>query len=342
MIRSLVFGLTLLFSSAGFASEFTIAPSAGTTNGGTEVTIRGEFGDHPYVVRFDGTPAQSTVRVDAHTLVAVTPPHPWGGTHVVVFENGIGIETGLTFAFVIASPKALERILIPLLTPPIHGAFGSEFHTSFRGYNASESEVGADVYGLEMDCFPCPVGDVFTPLGVGPNSDFGPVIMSGTPDRPGRFLYVAPDQAGPLEFNLRVRDVTREGLNFGTEIPVVREREFRSSRVTLIGVPTDSRFRNTLRVYATALTDLIVTFSNGTQRVERSVTMQHSREPFDPEYATIGDFPVFAGQAELVTITIDSVGSAVSNPPAPPSPIWAFVTVTNNETQAITTIAPQR
>ena len=99
--------------------------------------------------------------------------------------------------------------------------------------------------------------------------------------------------------NLRVRDVTREGLNFGTEIPVVRAREFRSSRVTLIGVPADSRFRNTLRVYATGLTDLIVTFSNGTLRVERYVTMQHSRDPFDPAYATIGDFPVFAGQAEF-------------------------------------------
>ena len=336
MIRSTLCSLSLLFSSALFASEYTIAPSAGTSGGGTEVTIQGELGEGSYAVLFDGTPATSTVRVDAHTLVAVTPPHRWGGTHVALLENGVAIETRLTFTFVIAEPKALEQILIPLLTPPVHGAFGSEFHTAFRGYNASASEVGADVYGLEMDCFPCPVGDPFAPLGVGPNSEFGPVILSGTPERPGRFIYVAPDQGSALEFNLRVRDVTREELNFGTEIPVVREREFRSSRVTLIGVPTDPRFRNTLRVYATALTDLIVTFSNGTQRVERSVTMQHERDPFDPEYAAIGDFPVFAGQTVFLTTTIDPAGAALV------SPIWAFVTVTNNETQAITTITPQR
>lgn len=340
MIRSLFFGLSLLFSSALFASGYTIAPPAGTSNGGTEVTIQGQFGDLPYIVRFDGTPAQSTVRVDAHTLVAVTPPHPWGGTHVVILENDIAIETGLTFTFVYVEAKALEQILIPLLTPPIHGAFGSEFHTAFRGYAASET--GADIFGLEEDCLPCLVFGLPYPMGVGPYSEFGRVILSGTPSRPGRFVYAAPDQASSLEFNLRVRDVTREGLNFGTEIPVVRAREFRSSRVTLIGVPADSRFRNTLRVYATGLTDLIVTFSNGTQRVERYVTMQHSRDPFDPAYATIGDFPVFAGQAEFVTITIDPVPAALIDPPPPRSPIWAFVTVTNNETQAITTITPQR
>src|SRR5688572_22764238 len=82
---------------------------------------------------------------------------------------------------VFATESSFESILIPLLTPPIKGAFGSEFHTHFHVHNRS-SENGIVIEGLR-DCIPCPV---FTFI-VEPNEERDDVGMDGTP---GLFITV--------------------------------------------------------------------------------------------------------------------------------------------------------
>ena len=39
-------------------------------------------------------------------------------------------------------------------------------------------------------------------------------------------MYVDDSQVDLLTMNLRVHDVSRADLNFGTEMPIVRERDF--------------------------------------------------------------------------------------------------------------------
>jgi hypothetical protein len=127
--------------------------------------------------------------------------------------------------------------------------------------------------------------------------------------------------------NLRVHDVTRSDVNFGTEIPIVREGDWVNDHIVLTGVPTDSRFRNTLRIYGQEPFQAVVTIGN---RAPVHLTLSQANGLFEVPYAIWGDFP---RDGAPVRVTIESVPNDV--------PMWAMITVTNNETQLISTITPQ-
>jgi hypothetical protein len=245
--------------------------------------------------------------------------------------------TSLLFALLFASslsaadPLPRERILLPLLTPPVHGAFGSEFHTKLRIYNHFDDAI--DLTGIAPVCnlSACPTPST----SIGPESEVDDIELSGSP---GRFFTVLASHARHLSFHLRVSDVTRAALNFGTEIPVVRENEMTTGTLHLIGVPADARFRKTLRIYATEGTFLWVSFTDGVETILRTVVLAPGRDAFEPAYAMISDFPTFASGAKQITVTIEPPPLLH---PLPQPPYWAFVSVTNNETQVITTITPQ-
>jgi hypothetical protein len=129
-----------------------------------------------------------------------------------------------------------------------------------------------------------------------------------------------------------VYDQSRTTQSFGTEIPIVRERQFTngSTVLTLLNVPTDARFRNTLRIYGTAAAQVVVRVSAPTiSPVDSPVTLNAGENVFKPAAATFSSFPTGVG---LVTVTITVPVQAH---------VWAFVSVTNNDTQQITTITPQ-
>jgi hypothetical protein len=268
-------------------------------------------------------------------LVAVTPPHLPGETSVTLFEFDIGIPTNLTFEFFGEVPPEYERVLLPVFTPPVNGAFGSEFHTDLRVGTRRDSLL--EIFGLDEDCAPplvCESFGINRPYLLFAGNEVKPndVTYSG---KPGRFLFLPAEQMKALSANLRVYDVSRADLNFGTEIPVVHMRDFVKDRLVLLGVPTDPRFRNTLRIYGVGPSTVMVTVE-GRPPVE--VHVQEGTDLFDPAYAVFTDFPI--GSAP-VSVTIDA--EQYTGPISPPLvfPIWAFITLTNNETQVISTISPQ-
>jgi hypothetical protein len=261
-------------------------------------------------------------------------------TGMLVFEisndpmtRAILLSLLLSTSLFAADPFPSERILVPLLTEPVHGAFGSEFHTRLRIYNGFENDIA--VQGIAPPCLlsACPI--ISTTI-IEAGLEMGEIQLDGTP---GRFISVLAGPAQHLAFHLRVHDVTRTALNFGTEIPVVREREMTTQAIHLIGVPADPRFRNTLRIYATDATALWVTFTDGVDEVRRTVTLVPGRDAFEPAYAMVSDFPAFASGAQQIKVTIEPLPTLH---PLPQPPFWAFVSVTNNETQVITTITPQQ
>lgn len=244
--------------------------------------------------------------------------------------------TALLLALPLLAQSPSDRILLPILTPPVHGAYGSEFHTDLRIVNTSDDPVF--LLGIDAKCngfcFPHLPGQ---PYILEPNSEIEPdeVILNGTP---GRFVIVASAEVGALSMNLRVHDETRGGLNFGTEIPIVRMRDFAINKLDLIGVPTDPRFRNTLRIYAESPIDVLVTVGNRppvTVHLTGGITIGNL-DFSKPAYAMFTNFPT--GFAP-VRVTIETNPGFALHPFE--IPIWAFITVTNNETQAITTITPR-
>lgn len=238
-------------------------------------------------------------------------------------------QTPMTISTSSGIPESYERILLPVFTPPVHGAFGSEFRTDLRiMHSFGEPEV--TLYGVSPICITCLPPPENAPLVLQPREEIGPegIVYNGSP---GRFLYASPGEAPLLAMNLRVYDVTRDAMNFGTEIPVVRQSDFvMKNHLTLLGVPTDPRFRNTLRIYADRRLPFLVTVGD---REPVSIRLESGRDVFDPAYAVFDDFPI-GSQPVRVTIKVDS-------PLAVVMPFWAFITVTNNETQMITTITPQ-
>ena len=325
--------VTLLAFPLLAQTPYSITPSAGPTSGGTEVTVRGDFGSWPYHVIFGSTAVQAT-RVDDHTLVAITPPHLPGSVDVQIFEYDIIISTGLKFDFFGGVPPSFERVMLPVFTGPVNGAFGSEFHTELR--IANSGSASATLYGLRPDCpfGPCIFIPETMPYELASNAEVKPHDVDNDGD-PARFLWVDNNDNVDLSFNLRVHDVTRSDSNFGTEIPVVRDNDWVINKIVLIGVPTDPRFRNTLRIYGQNPFIAKVTVGD---RPPVRIPLSTTNSIFDVPYAALGDFPI---GTETVRVTIEA--ESLLGPSIGPieEPMWAMITVTNNDTQLISTITPQ-
>jgi len=172
------------------------------------------------------------------------------------------------------------------------------------------------------------------------------------PTNPGRLLYqFGLPSMGPHSYELSVRDLARQAESWGTEIPVIRANEFRRGTMQLLNVPTDRRFRLALRLYDPHATNrLSVTVriydqSAGTLLRTISLTLPTPVPNSFPEY---NGYPAFPGYAEVNDLLASIEGS--------PSPqalrievvasdakagYWGFVSITNNETQQVTTITPQ-
>lgn len=335
LLRRIPLFLLTLFLSTSLFAAYTMTPTSGPTSGGTSVTITGEFGNWPYQVLFGDAPARSTTRVNQTTLVAVTPDHLPGPSAVGILEGDVVLDPALTFTFVGAPTSAYEGLLLPILSPPVPGAFGSRFVTDFEMASKTDSPVG--VFGLAENCvFLCVSLPNFsdTPVLAQPVGATGEASVQYN-GSPGRFIYVRRDETPNLSINLRVYDESVAATNFGTEMPVPRFADFDSRRIVLLGVPTDDRFRNLLRIYGFGPSQVTVTVE-GQSPV--AVFLPAPPDIFTPAYATFSGFPVGAGE---VAVTIDAQPGASGPSPPIEFPIWGFITVTNNELQTITTISPK-
>ena len=224
-----------------------------------------------------------------------------------------------------------EQLLLPIFAADTPGAFGSLWTTELWLRNDTD-----------MPAFVTPLT---TPHGYPPpRSTTQPSFYKLLPgEPPGTFIYVDQDQHLGLHFNLRIRDVSRPSLTWGTELPVVPERKFARSAIVLINVPLEGRFRSGLRIYESraagtgAARIRIFDDVGGALVVETTVALP-AREPTDygPGYTQVLDlraaFPQLR-EVEVARIEVEPIGDATR--------IWAFVSVTSNETQHVTTVTPQ-
>jgi hypothetical protein len=318
----------------------SISPGQGPVTGGTPVTVRG-FGfsaTGPFVLTFGGAGAASVRMVDANTITAMTPQHLPGPVTVSLSQPDGSASMNDSFVFTGNATDAFDRLLLPLFVPPIYGAYGSQFVTNLSLWNATLEEM--TVYGLEAPCSsdPCvPAGDATLPSRPIQISTFQP---TGTPAAPGKFIYVPKGSASYLTAELRVEDVSRQSDTWGTHIPVVADRDMRTSIAALLDIPTDSRFRNMLRVYGDQEGTVQVRIVQTTPPIGVvsvvSLPLTPGATMFDPSYASFSAFPlppITTGPARpKLRVEIEPVTYLLH--------AWAFVSVTNNETQQITVIAP--
>jgi hypothetical protein len=333
----------------------SVTPSQGTVAGGTTVMIRGSgFSNQcavclaPIVVpevNFGGVPAASVEFIDETALRVVTPRHLPGVANVNVAqysgEGQVFATLPNAFEFTGQIDEAFDPILFPVFSPPVHGQNGSEFRTIAKLWNKGTSAVV--VYGLDISCtlFDPPLGPE-TPWFIAPRGN-EMLLTTDCSETAGRMFFV-PKGDTSIVTSLRVQEMSRQAENHGVEMPVVRRKDF-SDTVALVGVPNDPRFRLTLRIYSLGYGGIstvnVTVFSKNGQssanhQEQLALLPGPARSPFEPSYAAFTGFfpPSVYGEGDLTVL----IENAAPNDP----PIWAFITVTNNETQHITTVTPQQ
>ncbi len=337
--------LILLIATSAFAIPVitSVSPTTGSVAGGTTVTILGQgFNDNCNIcsppfgglsVYFGNTQVTEIKLINSTKMEVTAPPHPPGKVSITVrtIDGSDPNVSVLEDAFTYTGnwTAEYEPVLFPIFTPPIKGAFGAEFHTAARV--ASEADP-FDIFGVDTNCTlidPPVLPDRPYRIGTGET-----VLDTRCNTSVGRLFFVPAAHVDDFAANLRVTDVTRQAQSHGVEVPVVRLRDFTTSKIALLGVPVDPRFRNTLRIYGLpgGAQSVIVSISGATT----TLTLQQPASIYEPSYAQV-DFIVDAvSPGGTVTVTIDQMRNGI----VPPTSIWAMVSVTNNDTQQITLVTP--
>jgi len=245
-----------------------------------------------------------------------------------------------------ANPDDYVRYLIPLVQRDIKGANGSVWTSELRFRNRWDRDIpiiGPLCSPVADPCVP--------PIDIPPGATVTLPIQPRGDGVDGAFLYVPiAVTGGPRPaITLHVRDTSKGTGGYGTQVVTPRIDEYQP-RVDLIGIPTDSRYRGTLRIYGSGAAPQLVRVSTysetgndvlNTQLVPLSGILNIAFDPFPshPAYAQLDAVPdsVRAADADRIRIVVDTP-DAGDNPPL----IWALVTITDNVTQLPSTIAPNR
>lgn len=356
MRKSLLVLLSVILAVHAGATPVILSmnPNEGFNFGPSHVTIIGSgFADGAVQVLFGDVQAD-VLEVSATRLYVLAKPtangtiREPGRVSVTVRVAGHG-EVVLPNSFTFdpnaqPGPGDYDRLLIPLTTKTANGAHGSVWETQLRIFNAAHLDVRLP--GPEQIFHSPPIdGDVVVPA----HKTITATVVGRDTTVDGAFLYVPTPMAYVPRFSLRVRDTSVNATNLGTEIPVIRQQHAGSDLV-LFDIPNDPHYRATLRIYgftpAPMLVGVSVYAENSDTPIEQYdvtlsgvVTAVYVPFPPHPAYVAFDPLtPAVRASTSRVRIEVTNYGSIIS-PPGPP--IWAFVSITNNETQQVTLVTPK-
>ena len=247
----------------------------------------------------------------------------------------------LILVIVAPSAQAAEsKLLLPILAPtPVAGAFGSLWTTQVTIVN-----VGAQSIRVSGLLEPCPFECIYPDLPPKTTTDFSRYSSRGVP---GRFLWVDADRRGDIKMELRVRDLSRQLSTWGTEIPVIDEANASQQTVQLLAVPVDTEFRSLLRVYdfdpapghfvvvRVFVPRVFKPYSPNPDELLKEISLPLSVPDRTDEYPGYAQLNI----SGLVDLSSGNLRIEVA-PTTTGLRFWAFVSVTNNNTQHVTLITP--
>jgi hypothetical protein len=328
-----VFGTTSFVVREAGQKPFEIHPFAVPTTG-ADLRLRmtgvscGATCDN---VRIDvgGVRAKNVVQSGFNTIWFDAPPHPEGLVDVsVLIGDAVALSRGALYYFDHAERSVFERILFPVLFTT-DGAAGSRWVSEATISNPRPWFVeNANTLQRGILCITYPCGERLYPGSLERHSQ-------GFPR--GATLLVPRPEAPDLAFALRIRDVSRQAEGLGTQVPVVREKDFKHGEdIALLDVPLDPRYRVKLRVYQIEPVVMDsrfaqVTTRNPTTGATTGTVASFTLTPVENglHYAEL-DLPSGAAN-ERVNVYINMPLDATA---------WAFATVTNNATQQVTIVTP--
>jgi len=342
-------GLCLFLFSAPilFAQPVpSVRPASGYTTGGDLVHIR-SYGltgrspacpgaSCPNYVKFDDAFGRILVNTPFE-IVVMAPPHAPGSVDVTVGIPGVFDPIVLPNTFRYESLQDSERILIPVAASG-PGPNAARFETEILMTNANDFDVHVTGAAAIPSLQSPPPTPVVLPHSTATFTD----RLRDMPGHQGAFIFIPLSAARDVITKVRVHDTSRDAAAFGVEIPAVPDRDFVTT-VRLTGIPTDPRFRSTLRVYAYdarnfgPVTLRVRDAADGTLLATIPVALDRAepgREDEIPASVQISLDPIIEPLRSHARLRIDIADSDAIRP------IWAFVSITNNQTQEITLVTP--
>jgi hypothetical protein len=245
-----------------------------------------------------------------------------------------------------APPLAeLERLLVPIATEPLHGAFGALWESDLWLVTTRDNLFVGPL--VDRNCVQPACGPPPAPL-PGPFEAVRPTIYrtrNGEP--PGILLYVSRESADDAVFNLRVSDTNRRLISSGVSIPIVRERDLKSSSAQLLNIVVHEQMRLRLRVYDPFKTGAarfrVRVFASEAEDV---VQDEFDIELIEPPSQVFPAWP-YPVQPDSSEFDVDVRGYADGTilrievmPLTANVRFWTFATVTSNLTNEVTIVTP--
>jgi hypothetical protein len=237
-------------------------------------------------------------------------------------------ETNALYYFNEPDPSVFERVLFPvLLDAP--GVNGSHWISETSVANSNRWWIENWNYVQPIVCIDYPCSERLQP------GLYDRFLGNGYPH--GITLLSPRDEVDNLAFSLRIRDTSRANEGFGTNIPVMREKDMVHERgLVLLDVPRDARYRVKLRIYALPPFPFQdgsfagVTIVDPETKAQASQTISLTKATaIEPAYGEL-DLPAGA-EGQRSAIHVHGPDGAYA---------WAFATVTNNVTQQVTIVTP--
>jgi hypothetical protein len=273
--------------------------------------------------------SQITVRVPAQDqgLVTVTVSVP--SRPDLTFAN-------FRFGEFVEHSELYTRYLVPLPTVDTRGGADTTWHTRLMLFNGSEHSV-VPVMATPPRIDPPLINHVAP-------SETAEMALYPSDMNLGLFFFVPAPLADTTQMEMRTRIPADANQNYGVEVPVVPQSEFRST-VHLLGIPTDVRYRGTLRIYGDTNAPMKVRVrmipEEGTEPVEERViqmtgVVQIAGDPWplNSAYAQLDPMtPVVRAAGGRVRIEVRTELD---------QKVWAMYSMTNNTTRQATLITPNR
>lgn len=256
------------------------------------------------------------------------------------------LRVGLIFtlAAAICLPGGAETRFVLPFSGALPGAYGSQWVTRTTLLYSGNEPITISPPPL---CFAgeCPFS-ILLPPGLGPL----PVVNYGAPAE-GTLVTVSDDGRN-LVLKSRVRDLTRSGDGEGTEVPVPREGEFRTTPLRLLDLPLSQNGRANVRIYTLPefaggeieiryfLSPVFDPSSGGYDAEVRLLTTETLA--LQPRHAGGGYAPmVLVNGIELKPGLVSAENVWIEIVPLRIGmPIYAFASITNNQTQSVTIVTP--
>jgi hypothetical protein len=314
-----------------------VRPWVAPVAGGTELRVRAHgvlclqssVCPETGIVTIDGQPFTARY-VQEELIVDAAPPHAEGAVDVGIRYNGQDLRSNALLYYYDPRHEPEWSVFDPVLLPVLDsgpGALGSSWETEAIVSGEPTYYVAASAPGSAND-----------------TAGFRRFSGHGFPN--GAVFAVPRRESAETHYALRLRETSRNPDSYGTELPVVREKDFVGPPMFFYDVPAGPRFRSKLRVYSlnppegtNGQVSARLTLSGTRREVTwQPLTWMRPRCTYEscmPTYAeldldTLSWIPEIRAGGRFDLSFWTNYANA-----------WAFVSVVDNTTQSVSVISPR-